>query len=604
MALHELNLVDPANWPEREVKREDGTIARGRVYVSPQAEAEHLDALNAGAAARFASANIRDALLLAIDDPSRSSPRIAAQGVAWAKDELDRPKNSDTDEGDQGEKFVNDEGIRAAALVAVRDGDDELRRAHGAWAEQVLLDALNAADDVSHWTRSGLKFNPVATAFAGLAELYRREPTGARLRTLLGIAVRKSPAGAHGFAATAARLAEIDERIPKAIVRCGFAACVKPARQWDASEEEAARCAALYAEKTSKAAEDELAWLSASAPEPAWPDLEPDGSRPSRRRRHRIRFDGPPLGPEPDEASPPPETYVDDQAAALWIGSLRSIADVSARPWLRALVTAYADFSAKLNGLGLGPDEELSRSPSEWNRSYYALMACTLVGLAEAEIDELAVARITALPDQPFFDVTPEFLRAVDVVYFNDHLLEVGAPIIRQRFIDRLIASSGWRQLVGSRSSSIEHHLRRAVGAIFFNEYALGQTATYMRPKAMERVAPFLPALIDLLARGPSYFVALVAMDLLEVSPNASMLPVLVAGGNAWVASYGDDTSFWVEHGIGRRLCAWIDKIREGSPEALAADKPERLAIGAILAVLVRLGVAEARVLESALASL
>jgi hypothetical protein len=370
------------------------------------------------------------------------------------------------------------------------------------------------------------------------------------------------------------------------------------------SEGEAARRAALYAERTAKAVEDELAWLSASAPEPVWPDFEPDGSRPRRRRRRGIRIGGPPQTPETNEASPPPETYFDEQAAALWLGALWSIVDVSARPWLRELVKAYADFSAKLNGLGLGPDEELSRSPGEWNRYYYDLLARTLVGLTEAEIDELAVARITALPDQSFFDITPQFLRAIDVIYFNDHLLEAEAPGIRQRFIDRLVASSGWRRLVGSRSSSIELHLGPAVGVIFFNDYVLRQTTTYLKPKAMDRVAPFLPALIDVLAHGPSYFVALITMNVLELSPGASLLPVLVAGGKAWVASYGDDTSLWVEHGIGRRLCAWIDQIREASPETLVADKPDRQAIDAILVVLVRLGVAEARVLEAALASL
>ena len=600
MARSELNRIDPANWLEREVTREDGTVVHGREYVSPPEEAQHLNALNTGAAAKFTSANVRSALLMAIDNPSQSSPEIAAKGVAWAHEELARPRNDDDDKDSE---FVNSEGIRAAALVAVRDGDDELRRAHGVWAEQVLRDALNAGDDVAHRMRSGLKFNPVATAFAGLSELYRREPTVARLRTLLDIAARASPAGAHGFADAAAALAAVDERIPKAIIRCGLAACVKPIRQWDVSEGETARRAALYAEKTTKAVEDEVAWLSTSASEPVWPDFQPDGSRPRRRRRPALRFGGPPRFPEPDEA-PPPETYIDEQAAALWIGALQSIADVSARPWLRVLVTAYADFSAKLNGQGLGPDEELSRRPAEWNGNYYTLLARTLVGLTEAEIDKLAVTRITALPDQSFFDITPQFLRAIDVIYFNDHLLGAEAPVIRQRFIDRLVASSGWQRLVGRRSSSIEVHIGPAVGAIFFNDYVLRQTRTYMTPKAMERVAPFLPAIIDLLARGPSYFVALVAMDLLEVSPNTILLPVLVAGGKAWVASYADDTSFWVEHGIGRRLCAWIDQIREASPEALAADKPERQAVGAILAVLVRLGVAEARVLETALASL
>jgi hypothetical protein len=603
MARHELNLVDPANWAEREFKREDGTVVRGREYVSPQAEAEHLDALNTNVAAKIGSAKIRAALLLAIDNPSQSSHEIAAQGVAWAQEEVARPTNDDVDEYDDGgNAFVNGEGIRAAALVVVRDGDDELRRSHGAWAEQILLDALKADDDVAHRLRSGLKFNPVATAFAGIAELYRRQPDGARLRSLLDIAARESPAGAHGFAAAAVRLAEIDERIPKAIIRCGLTACVKPIRQWDVSEAEAARRAALYAERTAKAVEDELAWLSASASEPTWPEFEPDDSRP--RRRRRIRIGGALPTPDLSEATPPPETYIDEQAAALWIGALRSIVDVSPPTWLRELVRTYADFSARRNGLGLGPDEELSLSPDEWNSNYYALLARALVGLTEAEIDELAVARIAALPDQSFFDVTPQFLRAVDVIYFNDHLLEAEAPGIRQRFIDRLTASSGWQRLIGSRSSSIELHLAPAVGAIFFNDYVLRQATTYLQPKAMELVAPFLPALIDVVTRGPSYFVALVTMNVLEVSPDASLLPVIVAGGKAWVASYGDDTSFWVEHGIGRRLCAWIDQVREASPEALAADKPERQAIDAILAVLVRLGVAEARLLEAALASI
>ncbi len=611
MARHALNLVNPANWPEVEAERVDGTKVMARQYVPPEEEAKHLLALNAAAASKFASANIRAALLAAIDDPSRSSADIAAQGVAWAREELARPKSerstadgedNDDDDRDSEEDFVSGEGIRAAALVAVRDGDDDLRREHGAWAEEVFSEALKAADDVAHRVRGGLKFNPVATAFAGFAELYRREPTPARLRILLEVAARESPAGAHGFAASVASLAEVDERIPKAIVRCGFAACVRPIRQWEVSEEEAARRAALYAERTVAAVEAELVWLNGLGSEPDWPDFEPEGARPRRRRRRGIRVGEPTPQAQPEERTAEPETYVDEQAAALWIGSLRAIVDVVDRPWLRDLVRAYAEFSAKLNGLGLGTEEELSRSPGEWNGTYYALLARTLVGLSEAEMDELAVGRITALPDQSFFDVTPQFLRAIDVIYFNDHLLEAEAPAIRRKFIERLIASLGWRRLVGERSSSIEMHIGPAIGAIFFNDYVLRQTSTYLTPKAMERVGPFLPELTDLLARGPSYFVALVTMDLLEVAPSASLLPLLIAAAEAWVASYVDYTAFWVEHGIGRRLCAWVDQVRQSAPEALVADKPERQVIDGVLAVLVRLGVAEARMLEGALA--
>jgi hypothetical protein len=266
---------------------------------------------------------------------------------------------------------------------------------------------------------------------------------------------------------------------------------------------------------------------------------------------------------------------------------------------LRDLARTYADFSAKLNGRGLGPDDEVSRSPTEWNARYYPLLARILPGLSEAEIDELALKGIIGLPDKSFYDVTPEFLRAVDGIYFNDRQLEADALFIRQRLIDRLLASSGWRRLVGARSGSIEVHLGPCIGAIFFNDYVFGQTKTYLTPKAIEQIGPFLPQLGEVLAKGPSYFAAFVAMDLLEVSPRASLLPLLIAGAKSWLRSYADDMRFWIDHGIGRRFCDWVDRIRLSSSDVLTSDKVERQEIDRILAVLVQLGLPEARQLEA-----
>ena len=56
---------------------------------------------------------------------------------------------------------------------------------------------------------------------------------------LLEVAARDNPAAAHGFGATATALASIDERLPRAVLRCAFTACIRPSREWDLPEDEA-----------------------------------------------------------------------------------------------------------------------------------------------------------------------------------------------------------------------------------------------------------------------------------------------------------------------------------------------------------------------------
>ena len=77
-------------------------------------------------------------------------------------------------------------------------------------------------------------------------------------------------------------------------------------------------------------------------------------------------------------------------------------------------------------------------------------------------------------------------------------------------------------------------------------------------------------------------------------TPAPKLSTKVVAGGKTWIGSYTDDTSIWIEYGIGRRFCAWIDRLRQRAPEVLAADKPHRRDIDVILAALVQLGVPEA----------
>ena len=124
----------------------------------------------------------------------------------------------------------------------------------------------------------------------------------------------------------------------------------------------------------------------------------------------------------------------------------------------------------------------------------------------------------------------------------------------------------------------------------------------YLLPKAVDRLDPFLPVLEKLVESGPSLFVAIVTLNLLEVSPRSAHLPFMVTAAMTWLKSYPNDSDFWVDHGIGRRVCVWIEEVRRQEPSLLDTDKPVRFDVDRLLAALISLGVADAKRLEEALA--
>jgi hypothetical protein len=210
-----------------------------------------------------------------------------------------------------------------------------------------------------------------------------------------------------------------------------------------------------------------------------------------------------------------------------------------------------------------------------------------------------------SLPDQPFFDVVTQFLRSVDGVYFNDDgLQESIATRIRSTVVNRLMKSSGWKWLVRSRSPSIEMHIGPAIAVVFFNDYGFAQPAKcYLLPKGIDRLDPFLPALEKLVeSGGTSLFVALVTLNLLEASPRSAHLPFMLEAVTVWLESYPNDSDFWVDQGIGRRVCVWIEEVRRQKPSLLDTDKPVRIDVDRLLAALISLGVAYAKRIEEALA--
>jgi hypothetical protein len=99
-------------------------------------------------------------------------------------------------------------------------------------------------------------------------------------------------------------------------------------------------------------------------------------------------------------------------------------------------------------------------------------------------------------------------------------------------------------------------------------------------------------------------YTALLTLNILEVSPEAGCLAFGVAAARAWVNRFPDDTTFWIDYGVGRRFWRWLDAIHNSDSFALSASAELQHDIGQLLSDLVRVGVAEAGQLEMALSRL
>jgi hypothetical protein len=511
MAVHALNVIDPKNWRKKTVQTQDG-LTEGREYVPPEAESRHLQPLQEAARERQTDNAMEQGIRIALNNRERSSAAFAAAAIEWARKQATAANKDDaSDDGEERDhqRSMRNETLVTAAMIAVRDGGAELISKHEDWIRETFVRALKGANDPVHRVRTGLQFNPIAIAFVGMVLLLKNRFDIKDVRTLLESAGDDNAAASHGFAVSAGLLAEIDECLPRAVLRCAFGARTRPHRQWRKPEAEYNARLELCRQKMRDAIDAELAWLAGKQGEPEWPQFPPNRARPRRRvilapgnRKQR-----------PVEEPPEPEMYADHQAAALWLGGAATLFDVAKHPWLRDIVKAYGVWTFAANGSELEEDEDTDHRPTEWNNAFFVLLAYCLPGLTSAQVNEVALTPVTGLPDEAFFDVTTAFLRGVDSVYFHDFALQdTQAVQVRAALLKRIMTTRAWKRHVRERSTSTEIHFGPAMAVVLFNDHwTFGPPPEcYLNPKGIDHLGPFLPLLKEV-AESAHFLLAVIA---------------------------------------------------------------------------------------------
>ncbi len=117
----------------------------------------------------------------------------------------------------------------------------------------------------------------------------------------------------------------------------------------------------------------------------------------------------------------------------------------------------------------------------------------------------------------------------------------------------------------------------------------------------MPRAVPFIPLLTELAGKAPSLYVALMTMSIVIVSPDYPFLAFGVNVVQACMKRFPDDTRLWLDYGVGKQFCAWIERVLKIGGPVLLDEAGVRAHVGEIISDLIRLGVPEATMLETAL---
>jgi len=597
MAFHALNSLDESNYTEETVKLSDGTSQKARKYIPPANEQEHCVRLEDAHKEQTRDAFLPASISIGIEDSSRITDEFIDNAILWAKEKIESGSTQSSENAD-----LIYPAIIGSAFIAMRDGNDDCRQNNKTWAKELFIEVLQSNRENPKRYVGQLPYNPPALAFAGLAYSLQKDTMNEDTQTLLECAAWQSSAVVSGFDTTISIIEEADARLPRSILRCAFTACTRPHLSWENRDEESEK-QALHKNKIQSAIDAEMSWLHCNGDEPSWPSFALD--KPRIRRGIRI----PKAGEKTTSFDAPADMeirteFTEHQTASAWLKATGQLTEKTKQPWVINLLAKYKSWTVSMNGAGQKDNVQLENKPNEWNIVYYDLLSQSIGYDDLSDIKDTIQSFVNNIPDEAFLDVTNIFLRGIDIAFIQEKLTTAQATLIRGILFERLSECNIWHSLKTSSSFSVDTVSAGAIASFFFNRYmgfASLPSKSYLSEKDIDKIEPLLPLIETMAQDAPCPFVAVLLLDLLEVSPRKEHLNILLTGTNAWLRHMPSNTEFWINHGIGHRFCKLVEAIHLKTPDSLAPDSEARQVLDTLLAELTKLGVPEASQLEQKL---
>lgn len=587
VARRALRMADPTNWREMNGFRSDGSAVNLIGYLPDDAEQRQFDARNAEVDASTRRAGIMASIGLAFRDDAKATPQVVADALQWAQAEplkLRQHRQDHDFELEQAERAVTMSAVLAVRHIIAREQPDA-----AAWAETVLRQAIN--EPVKKGYRGPqVEYDNQAIAAAGIMALYEKTSNPALWSDLLIIAALEHDSIVNALASGFGWLRANDQQLLRSIIRVLLLTSSYVRERFDQDAEKRLAERAAVVERGIAA---ELAWLRGGEGEPAWPKIAPW----LVRRKTQIRIPGSSAGErQPRRAARARELYADESRLGLICSHLFPLALGDRPPWLLDLTKHIAKWAIDANG----PDDEgrdADGRPFSLNQHFFEYLGLVVAALPHDEAMAAFIEPILALPDDACLDLLAKLLHGFDSAVNS---VDASKPLdifeLRRVMAARLHRTRMYQRLSREKSFNCEVHLGDALRAMFYQVpgYHLGPRPP---PRPPVDFLPVLPTLAGLVNGAPnSGYLAILFLDLLEVSPRPALLPYMLEALLGWCDARGADVGFWGHHDIGVRTCAWLTKVLAVEHASLTAQQQSNLRTA--LDIQVRAGVASARALE------